>query len=254
MKPPYYEEPGVSIYHGDCMEIIPALSEAGISVIIADPPYGETYLEWDQRLDRWAQAAYLAVAPAATLWCFGSFRMFYESDGFSPWQLAQDVVWEKHNGSGFATDKFLRVHEYAVQFYKGQWTSVYKKPVLDNDSSAPAKVIHRKQAPPHRGEIGTYRYEGGPRRMRSVIYARSCHRRAIHPTQKPVEIIAPLLEYSCHPETVVLDPFMGSGSTLVAYRALGIRAIGIEVNEEYCAAAVSRLAQGVLREQQVGTR
>jgi site-specific DNA-methyltransferase (adenine-specific) len=79
-----------------------------------------------------------------------------------------------------------------------------------------------------------------------VIYARSCHGYAVHPTQKPVEIITPLIEYSCPADGMVLDPFMGSGTTLVAARQLGRRAIGIEVEEKYCAAAVKRLRQQAL--------
>ena len=81
--------------------------------------------------------------------------------------------------------------------------------------------------------------------MRSVIYARSCHGEADHPTQKPVEIVAPLLQYACPSGGLILDPFMGSGTTLVAAKQLGRRAIGIEISREYCDIAIERLAQSV---------
>ena len=247
MATPYYQEGGITIYHGDCMEIMPTLAAAAISAVITDPPYGETSLEWDSRLDRWAQAAYPVVSESASLWCFGSFRMFYESDGMVPWKFAQDLVWEKHNGSGFHADRFKRVHEHVVQFYKGSWESVYKKAVFTNDATA--RTVRRKQKPPHMNNTGEgyfVSFDGGPRMMRSVIYARSCHGQAVHPTQKPVAILAPLIEYSCAPGALVLDPFMGSGSTLVACKAMGIDAIGIEVNAGYCEAAVRRLSQEFL--------
>jgi site-specific DNA-methyltransferase (adenine-specific) len=77
--------------------------------------------------------------------------------------------------------------------------------------------------------------------MRSVFHVRSCHGYAVHPTQKPVGVLVPLLRYSCPPGGLVLDPFLGSGSTLLAARQLGLRAIGIEREERYCAAAVARL-------------
>ena len=85
-----------------------------------------------------------------------------------------------------------------------------------------------------------------PGRRRSVISARSCHGTAVHPTQKPVAVLGPLIEYSCPPGGMILDPFAGSGSTLVAARDLGRKAIGIEANEEYCEAAAKRLEQMVL--------
>jgi site-specific DNA-methyltransferase (adenine-specific) len=159
-------------------------------------------------------------------------------------------VWEKHNGSSFHADRFKRVHEHILQFYpaRSKWAEVYKQPVMTSD--ARTRTVRRKQRPPHLGQINGGYYvsqDGGPRLMRSVIYARSCHGYAVHPTQKPVEIIAPLIEYSCPPDGLILDPFMGSGSTLVAARLSGRRAIGIELDERYCELAVKRLRQEASR-------
>ncbi len=68
----------------------------------------------------------------------------------------------------------------------------------------------------------------------------------MHPTQKPVALMTWCISKAPQAKTV-LDPWMGSGTTLVAAKLLGLRAIGIEVNEAYCKLAVARLAQGVLR-------
>lgn len=68
------------------------------------------------------------------------------------------------------------------------------------------------------------------------------HSRSIHPTEKPLGILAPLIAYACPADGLVVDPFAGSGSTLDAARQSGRRAIGIEAREEYCEAAARRLS------------
>jgi site-specific DNA-methyltransferase (adenine-specific) len=82
--------------------------------------------------------------------------------------------------------------------------------------------------------------------MRSVLRVRSTHGYAEHPTQKPIGILEPLIAYSCPPGGLVLDPFAGVGSTLVAAKNLGRSAIGIEIQGKYVAAAERRLAQEIM--------
>jgi site-specific DNA-methyltransferase (adenine-specific) len=179
----------------------------------------------------------------------GSFRFWiawasiFEANGF---RHAQEIVWEKQNGSNFHADRFRRVHELAVNWYRGRWSDIYRNPQVTFD--AKARTVRRERIL-HTGDIEPTTYtsrEGGPRLMRSVLQVRSEHRRAVHPTQKPVGILRPLIGYSVPPGGVVLDLFAGSGSTLLAARDIGRRAIGIEVREDYCEATVKRLRQGVL--------
>ncbi len=239
LPPPYYSEPGMTIYHGDCRDILPFLDT--VDVVITDPPYGVTSLSWDRRVEAWA-----SLLPAPTVWCFGSFRFFME-ETFLDWTYAQELVWEKHNGSNFMNDRFKRVHELIVQFYRGSWANIYKQAVYT--PTAIKRTVQTKRRPVHWGHHNDAPYElevGGPRLMRSVLYAPSCHDKAIHPTQKPVEIVSPLIAYSCPVGGTVLDPFMGSGTTLRAAKDLGRQAIGIEIEENYCEIAVKRLAQEVL--------
>lgn len=72
------------------------------------------------------------------------------------------------------------------------------------------------------------------------------HKTAIAPTEKPVPLLVPLIEYGCPPGGLVLDLFAGSASTLVAAAAIGRRAIGIEADEAQIEKAARRLSQGVL--------
>lgn len=230
---------------GDCRARLHELADHSVDVVVTDPPYGDTSLDWDVPVRDWLPLVDRVLKPTGSLWCFGSLRMFMEHrEEFDGWTYAQEIVWEKHNGSSFHADRFKRVHELAVQWYRGRWGDVYKQPVTTMDATA--RTLRRKQRPPHTGAIGAGGYQshdGGPRLMRSVIYVRSCHGHADHPTQKPAGILRPLIEYSCPPGGVVLDPFAGAGSTGVAARECDRSAILIEIDEGYHDAAQRRLAQ-----------
>jgi len=240
----YYEDDRVTLHHGDCRTLLPEL-DVEADCVIADPPYGETSLAWDRWPDGWPGAL---IGVTRSMWCFGSLRMFGERwPEFAAWRLSQDVVWEKHNGSGFHSDRFKRVHETAAHWYRGDWGSLYRE--VPTTPDATARQVRRKQRPTHTGDINGSSYtseDGGPRLMRSVLAVRSMHGRAIHPTEKPVGILEPLLQYACPPGGVVLDPFAGSGSTAVAARLTGRRAVLIEADERYCEAIAQRLSQDVL--------
>ena len=244
---PYYQDDAVTLYHGDCLDILPELDVE--AVVVTDPPYGDTSLEWDRCVPGWPAAL---PARVRALWCFGSLRMFLNRrEDFAGWKLAQDVVWEKHNGSGLHADRFRRVHELAVQWYRGEWATVYREPLkvaVDDVGRGDQHTFTRGQKPQHFGNVEAgsgYAYDG-TRLQRSVLRVRSEHGRAEHPTQKPLGILDPLIRYSVAVDGFVLDPFAGSGSTLVAAKSCGRRAIGVELSEEYCALAARRLAQGVI--------
>ncbi len=243
---PFYRDDLITLYCGDAREIVPALNLTA-DAIIADPPYEETSLQWDRWPDGWPELL-LPVAPS--MWCFGSLRMFMDKAAeFSRWKMSHDIVWEKHNGSSIHTDRFRRVHELAAHFYSADmpWADIYKCPQYTNDATA--KTIRRKSRPVHWGGIADSSYkseDGGPRLARSVIYSRSCHGYAIHPTQKPEGIIMPLIQYAVPPQGRLLVPFAGSGADLLCAKKLGIQAVGIEAKEEHCETIVKHLSQGEL--------
>ena len=218
----------MSVLAADCLEAMADLDEGSVDAIVTDPPYGQTSLAWDVPVIGWLALADRILKPEGSVWIFRSLRSLSplvapaDSGALSAWRFAQDIVWEKHNGSNFHADRFRRVHEQAAQFYRGPWEAVYKTPVVTMDATS-RTIRRRKSRPPHTGHIeqGSYASEdGGPRLMRSVMYVRSCHGRAVHPTQKPEGIVRPLIEYSCPPGGLVLDPFCGSGTTLVVAREL----------------------------------
>lgn len=240
---PYYDDGQCVIYHGDCRDVLPSIGP--VDAVVTDPPYGDTSLDWDEPVKGW-----LDHIDAPQAWCFGSFRFWMEhGDDFprSGWKYGQEIVWEKHNGSGFHADRFKRVHELAVHWYRGAWGNLYIDVPTTND--ARKRVVRRKKRPAHTGYIEKSAYaseDGGPKLMRSVIYARSEHGRALHRTQKPLKVVLPQITYSVPPGGLVLDPFFGSGTTLRAAKDSGRRAIGIELLEENCEKAAERLGQEVL--------
>ncbi len=247
---PYFNEDGISIYCAHWIEIIAQIPL--VDCCITDPPYGETSLDWDTAEVAWLSSMDRTIERSGSVWSFGSLKYLtwlLRSSGMAAWRQAQEVIWEKHNASNFHADRFKRVHELIVQLYRRDvpWEDIYKKPVYTNDATA--RTVHRKRKPTHTGDIGGAFYsseDGGPRFMTSVLYERSCHGYAQHPTQKPVGVLRTLIEYSCPSGGTILDLFAGSGSTLVAAKASGRRAIGVEIDERYCEIAANRLSQGVL--------
>lgn len=230
---PYLTQSGLTLYLGDCVEVMAWLPRHSFDSCVTDPPYGETSLEWDERVSDWQQLVDRLIAPTGSMWCFGSLLFFAESwSHFSTWKRAQEIIWEKHNGSSFHADRFKRVHELAVQFYRGPWAQVYREVVTTPDATK--RTTLRKRRPAHTGHIDAGPYvseDGGPRMMRSVIYTRSCHGHAIAPTQKPIAILQPLIQFSTPAGGSLIDPFCGSGASLIAAHLMGRSAVGIDNDE-----------------------
>lgn len=244
----YYEDEWVTLWHGDCREVT-AWLEA--DVLVTDPPYGETNLAWDSWPAGWPSLM-AEMSSLKSMWCFGSMRMFLDRrDDFTAWRLAQDVVWSKPRGRSTTTDRFARSHEYVLHWYRGKWGDLYRDPPRIAYHGAPVRATRSGQAndgskvKPISGR-GVYE-DDGTRLMTTVIPGDPGDpRTTLHPTQKPLTVLEPIIRYSCPPNGRVLDPFAGSGSTLVAAKQLGRRAIGVELEERYCEIAAKRLAQDTL--------
>ena len=240
-----------TVLAGDCRDLMP--KRGPFDMILADPPYGDTSLAWDRRVDGWIALARAALQPTGSLWVFGSLRHFMATaDQFADagFRLAQEIVWEKQNGSNFHADRFRRVHELAVQFYPAEtpWRDIYND--VQTTPDATARSVRRKQRPPHTGHIDAGPYvslDGGPRLMRSVIYVRNCHSRAIHPTEKPSALLEILIRTSCPQGGLVGDWFAGSGAAGEACRLSGRRYLGCEIDADMADMARARIAARMAR-------
>lgn len=100
MPEPYYADERVQLYLGDCREVLPALS-AVCDSCVTDPPYGETKASWDRWPGGWVDAVGAVLPASASLWSFGSARMFLaHRDDFAAFTLAQEALWVTAAGSG----------------------------------------------------------------------------------------------------------------------------------------------------------
>lgn len=253
---PYFADGPVALFLGDMRDVLPRLLadpelDMAPDLVVADPPYGETALPWDRWPEGWVE---VAADACLSMWCFGSMRMFLQRwNEFDPyWNLSQDVVWRKNNGTGAAADRFKRVHEHVLHWYRGGWNLIHHEtprvPADPTKLKRNGNSVRVGGGGSHLGEYGKARVweDDGTRLIHSVIDTANRRGQAIHPTEKPIKLLRPLIQYGCPPGGLVLDPFAGSGSTLDAARQIGRRAIGIEVDEKYCEAAANRLSQAVL--------
>lgn len=228
---PYYERGGIVLYHGDAREVLPSVAQCDL--LLTDPPYGIAY----RSNARNSMGAFAPIAgdndPAAMVGVLAmalqSIRPFGHVYIFGPLDLSA-----------------LRLG--------GRMELIWDKEIVgQGDLSLPWGLSHERitfgvhvKSEKNRAEG---RGNGAARQRRaSVLRFQRQHsaQNALHPTEKPVRLLRELIESSSHIGDVVLDPFVGVGSTLVAAQCECRRAIGIEIDERYCEIAARRLQQGVL--------
>lgn len=199
---PYHESDGVTLYHGDCREILPQLGR--FDLLLTDPPYGLAdklqggtwgkafegkYKDWD------AEVPDAAIANAAE--CCGN-----------------QIIW----GGNYCKMPPSRC-----------WLVWYKRDAVQTMASC---------------ELAWTSYDANAKVFDWTIAATNAER-VPHPTQKPLALMRWCLQFAPNAKTI-LDPFAGSGTTLLAAKLEGRKAVGIEISEEYCEIAANRLRQRLL--------
>jgi len=249
---PYLQNELVTIYLGDCREILPLLS--GVDLVFTDPPYGhnnndgDLISKWEAALGR-PGAQQCGPRPIANdgpeanelvAWMFCQMPQVLKKGGgccccccggggpdpqFARWATWMNdwltfkmmVVWDKGPmGMGW---HYRRSYETILVGTNGS-TCTW------NDTS---NCIENVIRPGYKG-------------IRKIIPTAD-----EHPTPKPWQLAAHFIELHTNPVDLVVDPFMGGGSTIEAAYRLGRRVIGIELEERWCELAVKRLAQGVMQ-------
>lgn len=244
----YWSDETVELHLGDCRDVLPTLASTAVACV-TDPPYGETVAAWDTWPEGWVSAVGAALPADASLWCFGSARMFLaQRDDFTGWRYAQEQLWVKRNGSGPGSrDRLNRVHEWAYHWYRGRWGALHHEWERERATADKGYVRKDSRSAEHQREgRATAWQDDGTRQPRSVTHlveAPSVRHRDRHQDEKPLATVMPLVRECTPPGGLVLDPFAGTGTTGLAARMTGRRAVLIEADEAMCEVAVSRLAE-----------
>jgi len=203
---PYYERDGITIYHGDCRDILPTLGP--VDLVLTDPPYGVglEYASYVDTLESWRELMNFIVP-----WIRVNAKM-----GILPSCQINQLHWT------YTTHP----PDWLICWYKGSPGHVA---YIGFNDWEPLLVYGKTDA----------------LQMHDYFYAQPAQPDG-HPCPKPIRWARWLMGKTTQPNNLILDPFMGSGTTLRAAKDLGRRAIGIEIEEKYCEIAVKRLAQEVL--------
>ncbi|GGC62694.1 methyltransferase [Chelatococcus reniformis] len=240
---------------GDCIASLDSLADASVDLVFADPPYNlqlehaltrpdqslvdavdddwdkfASFGEYDAFTRRWLTACRRVMKPDAALWVIGSYHNIFrvgailQDLGF--WIL-NDIVWRKANPMpNFRGRRFTNAHETLI------WAT---------RSSSKRYTFHYEALKGGNDDL----------QMRSDWFIPLCtgderlkgaDGRKVHPTQKPEALLARVLLASSNPGDVVLDPFLGTGTTAAVAKKLGRRFIGLEQDPGYAAAAERRIA------------
>lgn len=236
---PYYDDGTCVIYHGDCREVLPDLRDGTCGGVITSPPYNQgdmsggyanldggyesyadqmphgEYVEWQQRTlrDCWRVTA----SDGAVFYNHkpriqgGVLRTPLELNPGLP--LRQIIVWTRVSGCNWSETHLMPLHEWVLLFAKPSFRF-----------SKATSVI---------GDVWKVHHQGSGRPN--------------HPAPFPLALATRAARILCESSSgPLLDPFMGSGTTLRAAKDLGRKAIGIEIDERYCEIAARRLGQEVL--------
>lgn len=235
---PYYDEDGVTIYCGDCLEILPFIES--VDITFSSPPYNTMkptkpsgmYAEhnydvntgYDEFHDDMPEHEYqswmrdvfgLCRAVSKGLVWINHKTRYRNKQGIHPlaifnWPYYSEVIWDRPGSTTLNARKFAPSHEFIYGFGEPHfWDSSFNKLCSVWRINVETKVSG-------------------------------------HPCPFPIVMVSRCIAASCPENGVVLDPFMGSGTTLVAARQEGRRAIGIEISKSYCDVAIERLRQKTL--------
>jgi hypothetical protein len=207
VKPYYDDGRGIVIYHGDCREILPTLES--VDLVLTDPPYG-----------------------------IGKDGQAQSTGGHGGRKGYEFLGWDEVRPPREIFEEMFRLSKGQI-IWGGNYFVEYLPPRMGWLVWDKGQRINQSD-----GELAFTSFDKALRIL-TMNRVELMTAGAMHPTQKPTKLMQWCIAYAPQADTI-LDPFMGSGTTLRAAKDLGRKAIGIEIEEKYCEIAVRRLAQEVL--------
>lgn len=214
-----------TIIHGDSLTVLRQMEPESVDAIITDPPYGINYISQTGASIKNDKAPFIwflydafrvlksGASGRGTLICFTRWdveQVFIDAIKLAGFAVKSEVIWDKvYHGMGDTKAAFAPTHENIVFAVKGKFSF-----------------------PGHR-----------PRDL--ITFQKLGSAQMVHPTEKPVGLMASLITSVTKPGDLILDPFAGSGSTLVAAKKTGRRFIGVELDDEYFEKARRRIEEAV---------
>lgn len=214
---PYYEGHGATLYLGDCRDIFPSIEASSVALLLTDPPYGN-----NERTER--NSAKRSAATSAN----DFVRIIGNAEPFDPTPLTRfprSIIW----GANYFAGQLPPSNSWLVWDKLNGLQS--KRPLGFNDNGD-AELAWTNLGGPVRLI---------PHRWMGMLKESEQRERRVHPTQKPIALMRAIIEFWTTPGDLVLDPYAGSGSTVIAAIESGRRAIGIEIEPQYADAIVSRI-------------
>jgi len=270
---PYYDQDGITIYHGDCLEIMPQFPDKSFDLVVTSPPYDNlrTYegITWNENIWKSIIKDLFRIVKqgGVVVWVVGdatikgsetgtSFKqaLYFKDIGF---RIHDTMIYRKHSFSKPVINRYHQVFEYMFVFSKGNPKTF--NPIKDKKNKCAGrtpwdvftarqkdgslKKRYRKNVISEYGKrynVWKYLSGGGHSSKDKIAYE--------HPAIFPEKLARDHIVSWSNVGDIVYDPLMGSGTTLVAAYKLGRKAVGIEINQEYCDIAVERIKKEIAQQ------
>ncbi len=256
----YYSAPRGRLWLGDCAKWLADLPEASVDLVFADPPYNIGKADWDRFKSHddyinwsvtWMELASRVLKPTGSLYICGFSEILADlhRPGTRFFDRCRWIVWSYRNKANLSSD-WGRSHESILHFRKEGWEGLHVDSIRIPYGRHTLKYPSHPQAESSQYGNGEKRSEdwtphpagAKPKDVLDIpVTSNGMPEKTPHPTQKPEELLRRLILAASAPGDLVIDPFGGSGTTLVCAEQLGRRWEGCETNQEYCSWAVLRL-------------
>jgi site-specific DNA-methyltransferase (adenine-specific) len=256
-----------TVQQGDTLVVLPTLETGSAQCILADPPYNigkdfgnksdkqsmDDYLKW---CDTWIAECLRVLKPNGTMYIYGFSEILALILSRVPMSVNRRwLVWHYTNKNVPSLKFWQRSHESILVLWKDEKVfnrdevrEPYTQTFLENAAGKVRKATKGRFSKGEKETVYTHHPNGAlPRdvlKVPALAGGAGKKERVNHPTQKPLELCTRLLKACKQDDGYVLIPFAGSGSECVAAKALGLPFLGIELNPEYVALAMSRLESG----------